>query len=97
VVLEDGCEVHVTLPFLPHSDVLRSAFAALHFSVSGAAISRIVGNMHTLKGDNREAIQLETVNFAHDFPTIQSIHIIALPLLRHCFHLAPGIVHMPLY
>lgn len=49
-VLEDGCEVRLALPFLPQSDVVAAAFAALHFSVSGAAITRLVGGMHRTGG-----------------------------------------------
>ena len=51
VVLDDGCEVCVALPFLPHSDLMAAAFAALYFSVSRAAVSWIIGKMHSLKGD----------------------------------------------
>ena len=50
VVLDDGWEVSVALPFLPRSEVVAAAFAALHFSLPKAAVSWIVGKMHSLKG-----------------------------------------------
>ena len=42
------------LPFLPHSDVVAAAFAALHFSLPKAAVSWIIGKMHGLEGDSSD-------------------------------------------
>jgi len=93
VVLESGCEIHVALPFLPHCDVIGSAFAALHFSISGAAISIIVGKMHSLKGNAKTNSGIQSIRktLRSVMPTFEHMHTAVLQLqFPGCGHLNAG-------